>query len=151
MKKSQALIGLLAITSLTSPALAHGRDSAIAWNYDQSQAQSSMFAGVAYRVGFNRAAGERRGRANLAIGSMTHRPSASEIRIGQGLEITRGKTGKVAIHIGGRDMGQVPKSAKLSGGETALIVGGLILAVAVAALIAASAGCYDEDQKAQCD
>ena len=131
----KTLIAVAAVTGLVAtPLSATVRDAAYASSSDRQATQTSLFAGATYRVGLDNRAGEPRGRASLAFAGMARTP-ANDFRFGQGLEISRGQTGKPALFMAGQDVGQVKDRANLSGGTTAIIVGGVILLVVVAAVV----------------
>ena len=132
------LITLSAMTSLlASPAWGSVREAAFASSADRHVAQTSMFAGATYRVALDLRTSEPRDRASLKLAGMSQVPGSSEIRFGQGLELTGGQTGKPALHLAGQDIGQLNTKAQLSGTGTALIIGGVIVLGVVVALVAA--------------
>lgn len=129
-------IAVLAMSSLAAtPALGSVRDAAFSSSADRPAAQTSVFAGATYRVGLDRRAAEARGRASLKVAGMSNAPGSPDFRFGNGLEITAGRTGKPAVHLAGQDIGQLNRKAQLSGTTTALIVGGVLIAAAVTALV----------------
>ena len=122
-------IAFLAMTSLlTSPVLGSVREAAFSSSSDRHGSQNSMFAGATYRVGFDRRSGEPRGRASLNVAGMTRTPTA-DFKIGQGLEIRGGRTGKPAFLLGGREIDLKNRKANLSSGATIAIVAVGVLAV----------------------
>jgi hypothetical protein len=132
------LVAALALAGLTaSPAAASVRDAAFAASSDHQQAQTSLFAGATYRINFDRRSGKPMARASLGIGGMMHSPGSSEMRIGQGLEIAGGKTGRPALFIAGREAGEIERRAGLSTGATIAlaVVGVVVVAGAVTALL----------------
>lgn len=142
MKK---LITLLAMTSLSaSPAWGSVREAAFASSTDRPATQTSIFAGATYRVGLDRRTSQQRGRASLKLAGTNHVPGSSEIRFGDGLELTGGQTGKPALHLAGQDIGQLNRKANLSGTGTALIIGGVIVLGVVAALVISD---YERSQR----
>ena len=131
------LLTLLTMTSLlASPAVGSVKDAAFASSSDRHGAQTSMFAGATYSVALDRRTHEKRERASLKFAGMSHVPGSSEIRFGDGLELTSGRTGRPALHIAGQDVGQLNAKAQLSGTGTALIIGGVIVVGVVVALVA---------------
>jgi hypothetical protein len=146
----KTLITMFAMTVLVaSPASGSIRDAAFASSADRQGLQTSMFAGATYGVDLDKRTGQARGRASLGFGGMTRTPTA-DLRFAKGLQLSAGQTGKPALFVGGRDLGQVQKQkANLSGGTTALIVVGVVALVAVAAVVVADAvddeRCIGED------
>ena len=131
------LIAVLAVASVTvSPATASVRDAAFASSSDRILAQTSMFAGATYRVGFDGRSGKPRGHAAVQLSGMVMSANSTEIRFGQGLQITGGKTGKPALFLSGRDVGQLGDQARLSKGATVglVVLGVVVVAGAVVAL-----------------
>lgn len=129
------LVAILATSSLmASPAAAGVRAAAYASSADSHSAQTSMFAGATYRVGFDHRDSRPRGRAAINIAGMSRTPTAG-FKIGQGLELSGGRTGKPALFLAGQDVGEFKGKAQLSGTTTALIVGGVILVGVVAAVL----------------
>ena len=129
---------LLAMVSLPlSPAAASVRDAAFASSADQTHAQASIFAGATYRLNLGRAAEGPRGRASLKLSGMKAAPRTSEIKFGQGLEITAGKTGKPALLVAGRSTENLGNRSNLgTGGKVALVViGAVVVAGVVVALL----------------
>jgi hypothetical protein len=60
-------------------------------------------------------------------------PGSAEIRFGDGLELTGGKSGKPTLHIAGQDVGELKKQTNLStGGKIAIGVGVVVLLGAAA-------------------
>jgi hypothetical protein len=139
------LLTVLVLTSLlTSPAWGGVREAAFASSADRHAAQTSMYAGATYRVSLDRRTSEQRGRASLKLAGMSHVPGSSDMRFGQGLELTGGQTGKPALHLAGQDIGQLKRKANLSGTGTALIIGGVILLGVVAAVVISD---YERSQR----
>ncbi len=131
MHSFKTLAALLAITSLTSPALADPYQAAFASSSDQPQAQASMFTGVRYRVSLDRKPGQPRARASLTFAGMRQRVDGSELQIGSGLEIAAGKTKKPALHLAGQDIGELKNVSSLDGTTTVAIVAGVLVAAAI--------------------
>ena len=135
MKK---LVAFWAGVSLgASAATASVRDVAFASTDDRAQPRNSTFVGATYRIGFDRGAGKPRGRVSLQVSALTSTPDASILRIGQGLELTGGKSGKPALFIAGRDLGDLGDRNHLSKGATIalVVVGVVVVAGGVAALL----------------
>lgn len=129
------LIAMLSMSSLVaSPAMASVRAAAYASTADRHSAQTSLFAGATYRIGFDRRDSRQRGRAAINIAGMSRTPTA-EFRVGQGLELTGGKGGKPTLSLAGQDLGQFKQRAQLKGTTTALIIGGVVLVGVVAAVL----------------
>ena len=137
----------LALAAMTSPALADVRTAAYAGGADRAPLQTSMFAGATVRIGFDRKADEPRHRVSLGFSGMARDPGASAFQVGKGLELSLSGRGKPTLFIGGSDAGELWKAAKMSGGgKTALIVGGAVAVLGIAALVAyESLPCQDGD------
>ena len=137
----------LALTGLSTPALADVRTVAYASAADRAPTQTSMFAGATLRLGLNRKSGEPRYRASLGFSGMARNPGAPGVQVGQGLELSLSGNGRPALYIGGSDAGELWKAAKMSGGgKAALIVGGTAAVLGIAALVAyESLPCQDDD------
>lgn len=134
MKKLTALAAMTCLAA--SPALGSVRNAAFASSTDRPAGQTSMFIGVTYRVGLARQTSTPRGRASLTVAGMARMPT-NELRFGQGLEISGGKSGNPALYIAGRDVRGLGKQANMSnGGKIAIGVGVVVLvgAVVVAAI-----------------
>lgn len=146
MKIYPNLAGLLALVSMSSPALADVRTAAFTGAPDRQTVQPSTFVGATVRVGLNRKYDAPRYRTALGISRMAHNPGTSEIRIGQGLELALAGTKKPVLSLAGREIGELRRTAELSGGgKAALIVVGVAAAVGVAALVAVDTlRCEDE-------
>jgi hypothetical protein len=128
------LIACVALCGLVSaPSMASVRAAAFSQSSDINVSRPSMFAGATYRVGFDRRSGTAKGRASLLISGMRMKQDSSGFRLGQGLELTGGKTGKLALHLVGQDVGELKKRAQMStGGKIAIAVGVVALAGAIA-------------------
>jgi hypothetical protein len=136
MHSFKMIAALLAITSLTSPALADYRQAAFASSADRPQAQASMFTGMRYRISLDGNHGQPRARASLTFAGMKQTLDGSQLQIGSGLEIAAGKTKKPALHLAGQDIGELKKSSSLDGTTTvAVVVGVLVAAAIVGALV----------------
>ena len=146
MKFTKTLATLTAIAGLATPATADVRTAAYAGGAERGAIQTSLFAGATIRIGLNRQTGERY-RTSLGINGMARDPGASGFQVGQGLELSLTSGGKPSLFLGGTDAGELWRAANMSGGgKTALIVGGVALALGVAALVAVDAvRCEDED------
>jgi len=130
------LVYLLAVTGLAAtPVSASVRDAAFASSADWPAVGTSMFAGATYRVSLDRRTTDARGRASLKLAGMTKAAGSAEIRFGQGLELTGGKTGRPALFLAGQDVGQFKSKAQMSGTTAVVMVGGLIL-LGVGAVVA---------------
>lgn len=128
------LLALVAATSLTaSPAWGTVREAAYASSADNAQVRTGMFTGATYSIGFDRAGNSPRGRASFKLSGMTSRPGTSELRFGQGIEISTSRSGKPALLVGGADVGELRESAKLNGTATAavVVVGVILVAGAI--------------------
>lgn len=133
----KGLCSLFAATSLlASPVLGSVRDAASASSGNHRIAQTSIFAGATYRVSLDQSSSKPRGRASLKLAGMSHVPGSAQINLGDGLELTGGKRGRPALHLAGRDIGQLNRKAELDGTGTALIIGGVVLLAVVVALVA---------------
>ena len=144
------LVTLLAMLSMAIPASASVREAAFATSADRTQAQTSMFAGATIHVGIDRRTSEAP-RAALKFSGMAHTPGMTDLRLGQGLEIAGGETGKPAVHLAGQDVGQLQQRANLSGGaKTALIIGGIVVAGLVIAFATMDPPAIFEDD-CECD
>ena len=145
------LITLLAMTSLlASPAWGSVREAAFASSGDQQSAQTSLFGGATYRVSLDRRTSEPRERASLKIAGMSHVPGSLNIRFGDGLELTGGKTGRPALHMAGQDIGQLDRKANLSTGAAIAIGVGVVLLVGVVVIATTKPWeCYSDG--APCD
>lgn len=110
-----------------SPAVASVREAAFASSADQSSAQTSLFIGATYRVGLHRGTGDPKGRVAVKLSGMTLAPDSSRLRIGGGLEIAGGKTGKPSLFLAGRDLGTVGQKSNLSSGAAIGIGIGVVL------------------------
>lgn len=134
----QKLIAFLAMTGLAaSPVGASVRDAAFSSSADRAPAQTSIFAGATYRLGLDGRAGKTRGRAGLNLSGMVMSPDASDIRIGQGLEVADGKTGRPALFVAGREAGKLGDRARVgTGGTVALVVVGVVIVAGVAVALA---------------
>ena len=135
MKK---LIGFLTLSGmLASPVAASPRDAAFSSTDDRAQSRNSTFVGATYRIGFDRGTGKPRGRASFQVSAMTSTPDASVLRIGQGLELAGAKSGKPALFIAGRDVGELGNRNHLSTGATIAlaVVGVVVVAGGVVALL----------------
>ena len=130
------LAGLTMASLIISPAAASVRDAAFSTSSDRPAAQTSMFAGATYRIDFDRRKNEPRGRASLKLSGMATSPGSSAIRFSDGLEISGGQSGKPAVYLAGRDLGQLKRKAELSGSGTALIIGGIVVLAVVVVLVA---------------
>lgn len=129
------LVTFCAVASLVAmPANADVREAAYASSSDRTVAQTSMFVGATYRIGLGRGTDDRRGRASLRLAGMSYAPASSELRLGEGLELSAGKTGKPALYLAGQDVGEFKSKAQMKGATTAIIVGGVILLGVVAAV-----------------
>jgi hypothetical protein len=131
------LIALLAMASLSAtPAAASVRDAAFSSSADPAQVRTGVFVGAHYRLSFHRDASAPQGRASFKLSGMAHTPGASDLKLGSGLEIAGGKSGKPALFVAGRDADKLGDQARLgSGGTIALVVVGLVVvAGSVAAL-----------------
>jgi hypothetical protein len=133
----KTFVSVLVVASLVAtPAAASVRDAAFASSADRGRAETSMFVGVSYRVTSNHRTSAPQGRASFKMSGMAHTPGTSDFKFGHGLEISSGETGKPALFVAGHDVGQLDRKAHLSGGNTALIVVGvLVVAAAVAAVV----------------
>ena len=130
-------VALMALAGLVSaPVHASVREAAMATSADSQPVQSGMFAGATFRVGFDRSAGKARGRAALAISGMTKDPGSAGVRLGDGLELASGKTGKPALHLAGQDVGELGRQNNLSTGAAIAIGVGLVVIVGAAVLLA---------------
>ena len=147
MTIARNLACFLALASLAAPAFADVRTAAYAGASDRAQIQTSMFAGATVRIGLNRKSGEPRYRTSLAISGMARDPAVSAVQVGQGLELSFAGKGKPNLFIGGSDAGELWRAAQMSGGgKTALIVGGVVAVLGIAALVAyESLPCQDGD------
>ncbi|MCL6741340.1 hypothetical protein LZ518_09385 [Sphingomonas sp. RB56-2] len=71
---------------------------------------------------------------------MARNPATASIRVGNGIEFAFVGNGGPSLQLAGSDAKQLWKSAQLSGGgKTALIVGGVVLALGVGALLVVDA------------
>ena len=125
-----------AMSLLASPAWVSAREAAFASSADRSAPRSSVFAGATWRIGLDGRTGKTRNQASLRFSGMTHTPGTADLRLGNGLAIAAGQTGRPALFVGGQDIGQIERQANLNGGNTALIVGGVLLVLAVGAAVA---------------
>lgn len=145
MKKFLVLLAMASF--VTTPAFASARDAAFASSLDRPDGQRSMFAGATYRVGFGQGARQSRGRAALTLTGMTRAPTA-EVRLGQGLELAGGSSGRPTLYLAGQEMREVSKQANMStGGKIAIGVGviALIGAVVVGAIWYDATKCDRQD------
>lgn len=147
MARTRNLVAFVALVSLATPAFADVRTAAYASASDRAQPQTSMFAGATFRIGLDRKAGEPRHRASLAVSGMARGTATSAYQLGQGLELSLAGKGKPGLFIGGSDAGELWRAAQMSGGgKTALIVGGAVAVLGIAALVAyESLPCQDGD------
>ena len=130
------LVALFALTSLVAtPAGASVREAAYAASTDQTVGQTSMFVGATYRIGLDRRTDDQPGRASLRLSGMSHAPGSSELRLGSGLKLAAGKTGKPALYLAGQDIGEFKTKAQMNGTTTAVIIGGVILLGVIAAVV----------------
>jgi hypothetical protein len=130
------LLALCAMASLVAaPASASVREAAFALSTDRPVAQTSMFVGATYRIGLDRRTDDQPSRAALRLSGMSHAPGSSELRLGKGLELSAGKTGKPAWYLAGQDVGEFKSKAQMNGTTTAVIVGGVILLGVIAAVV----------------
>ena len=147
MTRIKEFAGFVALVSMATPAFADVRTAAYASASDRAQYQTSMFAGATVRIGLNRKAGEPRHRASLGVSGMSRGTSTQTIQVGRGLELSLTDKGKPGLFIGGSDAGELWRAAQMSGGgKTALIVGGAVAVLGIAALVAyESLPCQDGD------
>ena len=138
------LIAMLAAGLATAPAQAGLRDAVFASSADRTELRSGMFVGASYSVGFNRAVQAPQGKASLKMSGMVVAPGTSQIRFGDGIELALRGNAKPALLVGGSDVGQIRKSAKLSGTTTVMIVVGV---AALAAGIYVAALHIEDDRK----
>lgn len=136
-----------AIAGLATPAFADVRTAAYAGGVERAPIQTSLFAGATLRIGLKHKAGEPRHRASLGLSGMARHPGASGFQIGQGLELSLSGGSKPSLRLGGSDAADLIRTANMSsGGKTALIAGGVVAVLGVAALVAVeSLPCQDED------
>lgn len=136
----------LALCSLTTPALANDRSAAFAGASDRSPVQTSMFVGARFKFGFDRKANAPRYRASLGISGMARDPGTAQFRVGEGIELALTGKKKPTLYMGGSDVGEMWRTARLSGGgKTALIVVGAVALLGGAALLVLdSARCEEE-------
>ena len=122
------LVSLLATSGLfASPAVASVREAAFASSADQSSAQTSLFIGATYRVGLQRRTSDPKGRVAVKLSGMALAPRSSWLRIGDGLEVAGGRSGKPSLSLAGRDLGTVRQKSNLSGGAAIGIGVGVVL------------------------
>ena len=136
MKTCTNLACCMALLSLAAPAHADVHTAAFTGASDRAPTQTSMFVGATFRIGLNGKPNEPRYRAGLGFSGMTRNPNTSELRVGQGLELSLAGNRKPTIRLTGSDVGVLWQTAKLNdGGKTALIVVGVVAAVGVATLL----------------
>lgn len=96
-----------------------------------------MFVGGTFRIGFDRRTVPPRSGPALTLTRVTRTATAS-FDLGHGLDVGPGRTGRPALFMGGQDVGQLDRQAKLSGGTTAMVVVGVLLVVGIGAAVAIS-------------
>lgn len=127
-----------ALLGMSSAAFADVRTAAFTSASDRPATQTSMFVGTTVSFSLTGKSSRPRYRAALGIGGMARNTGTSELKVGQGLELALTGKKRPALHMAGSDVGQMWRTTKLSGGgKTALIIGGVAVALGVAALVVA--------------
>ena len=129
------LASILAIAGLAgAPVAASVRDAAFSSSADRAETRTSVFAGATYRVGLNGKSRKPVGRASLKIAGMTKVAGSPYAQFANGFEITGGKTGQPALHLGATDIGDIERRANLSTGASVAIGVGVLLVVGLLVL-----------------
>jgi hypothetical protein len=81
-------------------------------------------------------------RLQMTTTQRLHNPVTGEISTtrASGFELGLARAGKPALYFGGHDQAEVNRKLGLSGGTTALIIGGVVIGLVVIALAAGGAG-----------
>lgn len=136
MKHFTNIASALAILSLSQPASAGVREAAFGTSSDRLESRHGMFAGATYRLSLDGRSDQRRGQASLNVAGVSQSPGrAFDLR--PGLELAGGSSGAARLSIGGVPAEQLQNRLNMSGGaKTALIVGGVVLLVGGAVVVA---------------
>ena len=139
----------LALVSLAAPVAAHPHDVAFASSAGpQDAARPLMFGGATFRMALD---GRGTAKPELALRFSGGTQSTAGLpRLGEGFALTGGKGGKARLSIAGQDSAAIGKRLNMSGGQTALVVGGIILVggivlVASSGIGDSAAAAFDED------
>jgi hypothetical protein len=131
----------LALVSLGTPVAAHQRQDAFASSAGpQDAARPLMFGGATFRLSLD---GRGGGKPELALrftGGTQSRGAGP--RLGEGFALTSAPDGKARLRIAGEDSAVIGKRLNISGTQTALVAGGVLL-IGGLVLLAASAGAGD--------
>lgn len=134
--KTASIASLLALAVASVPAAASPRGAAFDSSSDRQQNRAFLFAGPTVRLNLDRP-GQPRPEVALRFAGAT-RVAGMAPRIGEGIALTAAGPGKARLTIHGQDSKQVAQRLGMSdAGKTALIVGGLVLVLGAALLLAA--------------
>ena len=98
--------------------------------------RAGMFVGATYRVGFDGRSDPPKGQASLNIAGVTQ-PNGGAFRLRPGLELAGSSRGQIRMSLGGVPAEQLEKRLNMSGGvKTALVIGGAVLLVGGALVVA---------------
>ena len=116
----------LALVSLGAPVAAHPHDLAFASGAGpQGAARPLMFGGATFRMALD-GRGGRKPELALRFTGGTQSLGAAP-RLGEGFALTAGHGGKARLSIAGQDSAAIGKRLNMSGGQTALLVGGIVI------------------------
>ena len=136
MKHSLNIASTLALLALAQPACAGVREAAFGSSSDQPVTRAGMFVGATYRVGFDGRSDPPKGQASLNIAGVTQ-PNGGAFRLRPGLELAGSSRGQIRMSLGGVPAEQLEKRLNMSGGvKTALVIGGAVLLVGGALVVA---------------
>ena len=143
----KSFASILAVASLAgAPVAASVRDAAFSSSSDRAEVRTSVFAGATYRVGLDQVSSKPVGRASLKIGGMTRVPGSTYAKFANGFEITGGRTGRPALHLGGMEIGDIERKANLSSGAAIAVGVGVLL---VAGLLVLATYCDNDCENAK--
>jgi hypothetical protein len=133
MKRFYSFASLLAVGGLAMPATAAPRTAVFETSADRSSAQPFLFTGATLRLSLD---GKASRKPELAIRFAGGTASSGMMpRIGEGIAFSAVAGSKPHMTFAGQDTKVMAKRLNMSGGaKTALIIGGVVLVAAVAAV-----------------
>ena len=136
MTKIEKIATALALLAMAQPATAGVREAAFASAGDHAGVRTGVFAGATYRMALDGRSDRRNGQTTLQVAGFAAAPGRTGMQLGSGIELGRGANGTARLSIAGVPAGQIGKRLNMSGGaKTALIVGGVVLLAAGAAVV----------------
>ena len=137
MTKFPAIASLLALTVASAPAdAADVRGAAFGNSREGAASAPFLFTGATLRLGFD---GHTSRTPELALRMSDARASAGNaMQIGEGIALSSSIGSKPRLSIAGQDSRVLTRRMEMSGGTTALVIGGVVVAALVVAVASAN-------------